>query len=133
MNKKSLLKGHLAKCECSLISAADAGDAHVLDGADPETSFGEMLAGVRSARQALDHAHKLLAENDDGDSELGFTPARRKSRLDALDRAPVGRSTPRIVSIPSGPRGIARGIGGAYLAEQEREDEHRKMRSYWGM
>jgi hypothetical protein len=84
------LKGHLCACEKGLIFREDAGDEHVLDGADLPTKFNEMLAAVKDARARLDAAHELLRtdlHNDgDGDDELSS----RSRQLHIFDRADVG-------------------------------------------
>jgi hypothetical protein len=122
------LKGHLCKCEESVISAQDAGDAHVLDGADLPTSFNEMLAAVKNTRAHLDEAHKLIAEmrhngddDNDGDDDNELSFAGRSRRLDVLDRDDVG-AVPRL-----------REVGGAYLAYDMQADAQRRLDAYWGM
>ena len=124
MDKKLLqqLKGHLAKCECSLISGADVGDEVVLDGEDPAEKFAEMHAEVQSARQHLDAAHELL-ENDGDDAELAYSPMRRKSELNELDRTDVGA----VVRLPP-----VRELGGAFLAQDIQAAAQQRLNQYWG-
>jgi len=125
------LKGCLDKAERHLLVGVDAGDEAVLDGLASETTVPKLISALKDARAQTDRAHELCMKllSTDGD-ELSFTPTRRKANLDALDRAPVGRSSaPRIVPIPSRPREL----GGAHLAEQVRDDEARRLRAYWGM
>ena len=90
----------------------------------------ELYAAKGAMAACQGHFEALLAENGHGGLsepapvDRATAAARRKAKLDGLDRANIGRAVR-----PSAPREL----GGAWLSQQVREDEARRLRAYWGM
>jgi HK97 family phage prohead protease len=121
------LKAALNTCEAHHVNALDALDA--VDGG--ETTAAKAMAPLReSIRKANHHARNAarlagelaqLPGASSDDTELAYGGARKVASLAALDQADVGRAPP-----PE-----TRGLGGAHLTAQVREEEEARLRALW--
>ena len=122
------IAGPLAALDALITKMAETGAR--ARAAHPSTEA-ELYAAKGAMGVCQDHLEAMLAANGHGGLsepapvvDRATAAARRRAALDGLNRANIGSA-----ARPSAPREL----GGAWLSQQVREDEARRLRAYWAM
>lgn len=125
------LKAELDKAEIHHVKALDAHDAIKAGDLKPAEGLAQMRVAVEKARGHANTATLLAnklrklpgAQSDERpDAELSFRPRGREASLAALDAADVGSAAHQSVEP----------LGGAHLVAKVRQEEHERMRRFYG-